>query len=365
MKSRKNTSFDRSVILTFIVTSLVALTISAYRLSSSTNCHYVNFSTTENQVEVGKVIHFVGQNTNSSVEWSFGDSTGIVEETTPLHIFRFPGKYLVKLKTSQNCEITKIITVVPTRTDSTGFPAFVAPLKAYVGEKVRFYDTTKNASSWEWRFGESFDKISKQRDPQYIYTTPGIKNVILVVNGKNQYYTKKQITILPKAVEIPEDNILPPPIVHPKVKPLATQAPANDLPSPVVAVTPTVPASVPSTPPIPSIKEEHQPKAAVPKVEHPSNSSAAAEIDQENLIKLFGHIDAKKRRVEDLGPYICENYSLPVSMTNLRTSATKSLTLKEFTKNLKGLKITEIIMTKDPSTKCITGMKVEYKFSDW
>ena len=353
---RRNRVLDKSVIVTFLIFSLLSVFVSAYKLSSGDNCNNVSFDTAETEIEAGKVIHFVNNHHKSSgYEWSFGDSTEILVEKNPLHIFRYAGKYPVKLKINNSCEVIKYITVKSRKIDSTGYPTFVAPLKAMVGEKVRFFDTTKNAVSWEWRFGESFDKVSNQKDPYYVYNTPGLKNIILVVNGKNKYYTKKQILVLAKPIAKAEP-VIPPPL--PK-KPIVPTVQRPILPPPVqepVEAKVEPKEEIPA-PPVKKPEPEHIPPVP-PAV-------LAPDIDGKGLKKLFEQIQTKKKNTEDVGTYVCDHFNIPVDMTNVRNSSMKTLTLRDFTRNLKGLIITDVFVVKDHTTRCITSLKVEYKYSDW
>ncbi|WP_207425496.1 PKD domain-containing protein [Pedobacter sp. SYSU D00535] len=114
--------------------------------------------------------------------YDFGDGTEPLTTTSdePIeHVFKKGGVYNVRL-TASNCSdtvVTKKITVY--QQAETGFAADVtegcAPLK------VRFTNTTKNAVSYEWDFGDG-STYKGQNPPDHVY------------NGKQQSYTVRLIT---------------------------------------------------------------------------------------------------------------------------------------------------------------------------
>ena len=65
---------------------------------------------------------------------------------------------------------------------------------------VQFVDTSKNATSWSWNFGDN-SAISPQQNPVHTFTEAGVYTVTLTVsniNGTNS--TSTQIVVSPKPV---------------------------------------------------------------------------------------------------------------------------------------------------------------------
>lgn len=71
------------------------------------------------------------------------------------------------------------------------------PKDIKIGQVVSFKDLTKNAKSWEWRFGESKDMSvdSKEKNPSYIFKEGGLKTIVLFTNGDYKSIVKLRIYI--------------------------------------------------------------------------------------------------------------------------------------------------------------------------
>ena len=80
--------------------------------------------------------------------------------------------------------------------DSTKFPVFDIPESIRVGESLILKDETDNASTWEWRFGETPRVDAESRTASYVYKESGLYTVKLIVNGDVEYMTKKKINVL-------------------------------------------------------------------------------------------------------------------------------------------------------------------------
>jgi PKD repeat protein len=66
----------------------------------------------------------------------------------------------------------------------------------YIGSTIQFSNSSYKDVSWNWNFGDG--NISTLQAPSHVYTTPGIYNVTLTINGGASTLTKNQyIHILP------------------------------------------------------------------------------------------------------------------------------------------------------------------------
>ncbi len=134
----------------------------------------------------------------SKREWYFGDNTSTSSYPRETHLYTKPSKYKVTLILEDSIKIEKIILINPTKIKEEPWSNFeYTPKDITVGQKVLFKDLTKNAKSWEWRFGESNDMSvnSKEKNPSYIYKTGGIKTISLITNGDYKSIVKLQIYI--------------------------------------------------------------------------------------------------------------------------------------------------------------------------
>ncbi|MEZ4887318.1 MAG: PKD domain-containing protein [Chitinophagales bacterium] len=110
--------------------------------------------------------------------WDFGDGNFSNEET-PSNTFEEAGTYTTMLIADNNCAFDtsfQVIEVLPQPT----IEGFVFKEIACVGESVVFSATTNDAiSSYTWYFAE--EDSSFQTAPTYIFTTPGTKEITLVI----------------------------------------------------------------------------------------------------------------------------------------------------------------------------------------
>lgn len=140
----------------------------------------------------------------NSYYWDFGDpATGANNTSTlqsPTHVFSVAGVYTVKVvgNPGQECSDSSIATV---RVFPGFFPDF-SSIGACIKNPAQFTDrTTTNfgiVDKWQWDFGDAGNAdVSDLQNPSYLYQTPGIKNVRLIVGN-----SMGCIDTLVKAVDI-------------------------------------------------------------------------------------------------------------------------------------------------------------------
>lgn len=114
--------------------------------------------------------------------WTFGNDT-ILTQTNPIHSFETAGVHLVKLVTdfgSCRDSVTKSIVSIPKPNVSFNAPvrySCKAPLT------VNFNNTSSNAVSYLWNFGDG--STSTQKNPSHQYTTMGSYAVSLIIINSN------------------------------------------------------------------------------------------------------------------------------------------------------------------------------------
>ncbi|MBO9632715.1 MAG: PKD domain-containing protein [Chitinophagaceae bacterium] len=134
--------------------------------------------TAPNTACLNSTVNFTNGSTPVSAIWYFGDGT-TSEDINTTHIFTTPGTYSVKLvNTYAECKdsITKSL-VVP----QDPVVSFTSPLA--VGCKtpltVTFNNTSPDAASWQWDFGDG--GTSTDPNPSHIYNTTGSFDVTLTI----------------------------------------------------------------------------------------------------------------------------------------------------------------------------------------
>ncbi len=191
---------DKSVIYLFLAAFLVSATVLAYKYIKFSPCEEVSFDIKAQKYTIGELIKFNdGTIGATNWRWDFGDKTPLFTQKEALHIYKQPGEYVVTLIVNNTCESTKTITIKDKEVviDSTKFPVFEIPKSIMFGKTLSVEDKTPNATTWEWRFGETAGSNANTRKAKYVFIEPGLKTVSLIVNGDLKYITKKRIEVIP------------------------------------------------------------------------------------------------------------------------------------------------------------------------
>ncbi|WP_299888149.1 PKD domain-containing protein [uncultured Lacinutrix sp.] len=218
--SNASNHIDKSVIYVFLAVFLISVSVFAYRYSIYSPCKDVNFAINTKERTVETLIKFEDLTEQAQTwQWDFGDDTPKSSQKTPFHIYKEPGEYTVKLLVNNICERTEVITIEQKEEviDSTKYPVFNVQKTIKVGQKLIVKDETDNASTWEWRFGENAGVDATSKNASYIYEKPGLKSITLIVNGDENFITKKIIDVIP-IKEVKEDILDKPKVfVKPRV----------------------------------------------------------------------------------------------------------------------------------------------------
>jgi hypothetical protein len=217
--SQIKTHFDIKVIIFFITFFTFSCLLLLVKYKMQSGCNVSDFKMEASSLKAGELIVFSDTtNTGTKWKWQFGDSTKTSYLSKVSHVFMKEGKYNVKLSIDDNCNIEKEITILPSevRIVNSDMPNFYAPKTVTLGKIAQFRDMTANAKSWEWRFGEGSsitDVDATDKNPSYVYKTPGKKTISLVVNG--DYKQIKKATIFVKEIkEVRQErvSVLPDPV---------------------------------------------------------------------------------------------------------------------------------------------------------
>jgi YVTN family beta-propeller protein len=137
-----------------------------------------NFSTNLTSGYAPLAVQFTDLSKNAtSWNWNFGDGTNSTQQNTT-HTYSKTGNYIVNLTVSNaNGTDSKLGTinvstrppVLPVADFSTNLTSGYAPLT------VQFTDLSKNATSWNWNFGDGAN--STQRNTTHTYSAAGIYTV--------------------------------------------------------------------------------------------------------------------------------------------------------------------------------------------
>ena len=141
------------------------------------------------------LVSFSNESANTkNWEWDFGDGfTSKLEN--PKHVYQKRGKYQVKLVAGHSFQCADTVEVQ--------YVSVNEPIARFRSNNqggcspavVSFSDTSFNTTSWEWNFGDG--SKSEKKDPEHIYSVPGVYSVELIAKNescrdtliKNNYVT--------------------------------------------------------------------------------------------------------------------------------------------------------------------------------
>lgn len=140
--------------------------------------------------------------------WDFGDQTPVSNEPTVMHTFTNPGNYTITFTALGIGNCNNIVTL-PVVVSDTTFGGFTSSPE--IGDsmyipmtEVHFTDTTANATSWFWEFGDGI--ISSEENPSHTYHSPGEYTVTLAVTNEHgcvNHIIKAPYIVADPAVFIP------------------------------------------------------------------------------------------------------------------------------------------------------------------
>ncbi|QWX84230.1 PKD domain-containing protein [Cellulophaga sp. HaHaR_3_176] len=200
-KTERATYLDNMVRYFFVAIILVAGLVVGFKISGSIDCEYVKIDISAMEYRVGDLVEFTDVTENAQKwEWTFGDSTDVVEKRKAYHIYEKPGNYEVRLMVNGQCEYFEELVIKEKKfvLDPNKIPYFDLPESIAVGEKLFVEDSSNRAYSWEWRFGDTSEANASSKKADYTYEEPGVKTVSLVVNGDIRHMASKKIVVYPE-----------------------------------------------------------------------------------------------------------------------------------------------------------------------
>lgn len=163
----------------------------------------------------GDAITFQNLSTNaSSYNWDFGDGN-FSTSVNPTHTYSDTGTYIVTLIASN-----------PNAVDTFSLPVFVTDSNAIIsyftyspqypcyGDTITFYNTSYNATSYTWDFGDG--NTSTVQDTVYAYANPGTYTVKLIATksgASDTMMVQIKYAEIPTASFITVDSVVTSPVI--------------------------------------------------------------------------------------------------------------------------------------------------------
>ena len=142
-----------------------------------------SFTASKTSALVDEVITFTNQSSNASTyAWDFGDGTSSSSDS-PTHAFTSEGSFNVELTaTGEGGTNTASQTITVAYPDPVaGFTMDKNPANVEVGEIITFTNSSENATSYSWSFGDG--ATSTDPNPTHAYTDDGTFTVQLTATG--------------------------------------------------------------------------------------------------------------------------------------------------------------------------------------
>lgn len=325
---------DENVILVMLVAAVLAVIVMLIRYKNYDPCTPFNVTSRSATYYTGEVVRF---ETNIKkfrhLQWNFGDNqSNETAVTSAVHAYDQPGEYTVSLTVNGECTEYKTIyiTRAPKVVDSLLLPKFIFPQSAEVGKPVQFEDTTNGATRWEWRFGETAGVDATTRNPGYVYRSPGLKTISLVINNNPLQLAIGKIYVNPAA---------PPP---------ARKSPSGGgVPAIIIQ---DKPQSAPLNEQLPAPPQEEVKRAP--------------DITGEEFESQLRSVANNFKRAEDFSPYLCGNLNVQVSLNGNEITFAQLCNKLSSLKNEKKIKRINVQMVKNDKTNCIVALIVNMKLRE-
>ncbi|OBQ56621.1 PKD domain-containing protein [Tamlana sp. s12] len=311
---------DKSVIYFFICVFLVSGSALGYRFYNSFPCEQLVMDINARSYRIGELIKFTDLTEHSkNRQWYFGDSTAVSDKREVLHVYTKPGKYVVRLRVNGNCikETTLVIKDKKVLIDPNKIPNLKVPDSITVGQTLVLTDSTPEAHSWEWRFGETAHANATTQTASYSYESFGLKTITLIVNGDIKHMAKKRIQVYENTVldEAPIKTI------KPKKREIGWDIPYE-----------------------PVVKEVEKKDEKVPFISEEDFAKALIKVSQEEITE------------KEFEPYFCGNINKNIVVDG------KNMTFLVFCQKIRGkkIKIKRLTLFRNESTNCIENINLEY-----
>lgn len=120
---------------------------------------------------------------NATFDWDFGDGSTFSGMNPPDHPYAAPGAYNIQLIMTEPDACNSPDTIIKALIFTQEFisASFNLPDTLCAGQPVNFQNTSQNANSYQWDFGDG--NSTTDANPQHIYDSPGTYTIVLVANN--------------------------------------------------------------------------------------------------------------------------------------------------------------------------------------
>lgn len=328
---------DDKIIITMIILSLVALMVTAFRYKHYEPCLAFNVKAKAEYYRTGEPIRFeTDARQAQDFRWEFGDNeTSRTNIPSVVHTYQAPGEYTITLTVNGRCSEYKTIyiTRAPRLENPLLLPTFICPQSAEVGKPVTFTDTTAGARSWEWRFGETAVVDATASTASYVYKTPGLKTIALVINNNAKQMAICKVFVNEAAAARPKDN----------------NNRRNRQQGNIIVI--------PAKPSTPTLNEQANEQPAMKEPPRPMGTS----ISKQELEGKLRMVASNFFKAEGFTPFLCNNLNIPVSLNGQEITFVEFCNKLSALKSEKKIKELNVQQIKSHETNCIISLNVSMK----
>jgi hypothetical protein len=329
---------DERVIFVMIALIAVSSLVLGFRYKNAEPCTDVTIVTRAKNYYTGSLVSFRAEAKGGiTYEWNFNDGTKADYNLNSVqHSFNTPGTYLISVIVNGHCEgfDTVEIQEAPILKRPLLNPEFIAPDTAIVNKPVTFEDTTNDAVSWEWRFGESNIVDNTSKIASCTYKTPGPKTIYLKINGRSdRVFTR---TIYVKDAE---------PLIHVD-QPKTRQAGGKSF------------GGVPKINDTPKVQPGFGRKLDTGNFAPPVIPKVYTDVQADEMIILIQGVVSGEKKVADFSQYLCDGMNIPVTYNGTPMKFSQMCTLLRDYKKVSNISKPEVQLIKNSSTNCIKTMIV-------
>ncbi|MEI8046799.1 MAG: PKD domain-containing protein [Bacteroidota bacterium] len=175
----------------------------------------VSFSFTVNTQYAPSIATFTNNTTNAvSYSWNFGDGNTSTEKN-PTHTYTTQGQYTITLEgkngEGKTASATMSITVLKANLPLPVVNFTFTGNTAFAPCPVSFSNTTTNATSYSWNFGDN-SALNTNQNPSHVFSVGGTYSVILTAtnaDGASVSLTKNvTVTMAPTKVNVKQLTLL-------------------------------------------------------------------------------------------------------------------------------------------------------------
>lgn len=329
---------DERVLFVMIALIAVSSLILGFRFSNAEPCADVTVVTRAANYYTGSLISFRAEAKGGvTYEWDFNDGSTPEHKLNSIqHSFATPGTYLISVVVNGHCEgfDTLEIQEAPIVKRLSLHPEFLAPDTAVVNKPVTFVDTTNDAISWEWRFGESDIVDGRSQKVSCIYKTPGPKTIYLKINGRSDRVSTRTIYVKDAEQLVRIDP--------PKAKQ------HRGMPNTI--------GQVPTTPPIGIGREKASSEGKA--ITSPVPPKTYTDIQADEMIILIQGIVSGEKKAPDFSQYFCDEMNIPVTYNGTPMKFSQMFNILKDFKKVNNISRPEVQLMKNSTTNCIKMMIV-------